>query len=210
MNEAPIVTVNADFTDGPKVGLDNVRAVLPGSVITFVQESKHIKLRDRLPRMLGVSQGHEPDTANSSLLWDHSRVEVLDKSVSLAVDPQQGDEMLPRFLRRIDCKVDDALLLSAIVCHRPPPRYKHLWPAFDEALDVEVRYAPFPVVVGLDTNSLNPAALARSIGLKWAGRGIDGFMYSPKLRVVRPRRLMRTRSDHRAVMATLEVPNHDR
>lgn len=210
MNEAPIVTVNADFTDGPKVGLENVQRILPGSVITFVQESKYIRFRDRLTHMIGVSQGDKPDTANSSLLWDRSRVDVLDRSMSLAVDPLPGDEILPRFLRRIDCRIDDALLVSAIVGHRPPARYSHLWPAFDEALDVEIQYAPFPAIVGLDTNSLNPAALARSLRMKWAGRGIDGFMYSPKLRVVRPRRLFRTRSDHRAVMATLEVPTHDR
>lgn len=206
MNQAPIVTVNADFTDGPKVGLENVRAVLPGSVITFVQESKYINFRDRLTHMLGVSQGRERDTANSSLLWDSHRVEVLNRDVTLACDPRPGDDMLARFLRRIDCRIDNELLVSAIVGHRPPGRFKHLWAEFDQAVDAEVRWAPYPVIVGMDTNSLNPAALARSFGLKWSGRGIDGFMYSPKLRLSRARRLKRTRSDHRAVMSTLEIP----
>lgn len=205
-NEAPIVTVNADFTDGPERGLDNVQRVMPGSVITFVQESKRISFRENLTRLIGVRQGDAPDKANSTLLWDRSRVRMVDFNQSLAVDAHRGVEMLPRWLKRLDCRVDDALPVSAIVGHRPPPRYKHLWPEFDDALEAEIYWAPFPVIVGLDTNSHAPAALARRFGLRWAGRGIDGFMYSPKLRVVRPRRLMRTHSDHRAVMATLEVP----
>lgn len=202
---APIVTVNADFTDGAKVGLENVRANLPGSVITFVQESKRIRLREKLPHLLGVRQGTEPDKANSSLIWDKSRVHLIDHTQTLAVDAHPGVEMLPRWLKRIDCRIDDRLLVSAIVGHRPPPRYRWLWPEFDQAVAAEIQFAPFPTIVGLDTNSHTPAMLARSLGLRWSGRGIDGFMYDRRLHVSRARRMKATRSDHRAVLAFLET-----
>lgn len=206
MNVAPIVTVNADFTDGPRTGLENVQHVLPGSVLTFVQEGKRVQFRDRLSWLLGVSQGHQDDARrNSAILWDRSRVDVLHTNVSLAVEPRSGDEILARFLRRLDCEVDGSLKASAIVGHRPPRYLKHLWPEFDEALEREVEYAPYPVIVGIDTNDLTPARLARSMGLRWSGRGIDGFMYSPELHVSRARSMKPTQSDHRAVLAFLET-----
>lgn len=206
MNQAPIVSVNVDFTDGPVRGLGNLQAVLPGSVLTFVQEGKRLQLRDRLTSLVGVSQGRGSDARrNSAILWDRSRVDVLHANVALAAEPQPGDDMLVRFLRRIDCEVDGRLKVSGIVGHRPPRYLRHLWPEFDEALDREVRYAPYPVLVGIDTNDLTPARLARSMGLRWSGQGIDGFMYSPELNVSRARSMKPTHSDHRAVLAFLET-----
>ena len=66
---APVVSVNADYTDGPW-SLLNVTAVMPGSVFTFVQEGKRIQFREHLSQLVGVKQGKREDRAGSAVLYD--------------------------------------------------------------------------------------------------------------------------------------------
>lgn len=202
---APLVTVNADFTDGPHGSLDNVLAVLPGAVIAFVQEAKRIRFRDRLTRLFGVRQGRTEAKAGSALLWDRSRCKVIRAGQVLAARPEPGDALLPRWLAWADLRIDGSLEIRAIAGHRPLKSTGDQL-EFDIALEQLIDSSFLPCIVGLDTNSPNPAALAGSMGLLWRGFGIDGFMYDRGLSLSRALPLRRTRSDHRAVMSQLDVP----
>lgn len=208
-SEAPLVTVNADYTDGPRGSLDNVRVVLPGAVIAFVQEAKRFQLREHLTRLLGVRQGRTEAKAGSALVWDRSRCRLLRGGQVLAARPEPGDELLPRWLQWADLQIDGTLLVKAIAGHRPLKSTGDQ-PEFDEALGTLVDSSTFPVIAGLDANTYNPHALAEDLGLEWRGKGIDGFMYDESLRLGPARRLRPTNSDHRAVMSVLHVPTSRR
>lgn len=206
-NDAPIVTVNADFTDGPEGGFDNIAAIIPGAVITFGQEGKRVRLRDRLTQLIGVQQGDSDAKAGAFLLWDKHRCKVLDRGFKLGVRPGPGEQMLPRFLSWADLQIDGALSVRAIAAHRPPHRYRDLWPAFDLELDELVDRSRLPSIVGIDTNTEHPRAFADRLDLLWTGHKIDGFAYDPSLELSPARPLKSTRSDHRAVLSVLTVPD---
>lgn len=91
-----------------------------------------------------------------------------------------------------------------LAIHRPPLRYKFLWPAFDAAVAARVhlwRRKGWEVLIGLDANSHNPQPLRRLTGLAWHHVGIDGLLSSPGLEIHNVRTLPKGTSDHHPVLA---------
>ena len=159
-------------------------------------------------RRFGVHQAARDDKAGSAVVWKKGEVKVTDRGYRLGVTPQ-GAAMLKRFMSWTDMTVDGAKV-RMISVHRPPLRFKRLWPDFDRNLAAFIKQSDVPVVVGMDANQRNPRALARMTGLRWhAPKGsIDGFLASRSVRFERTWRADKGSSDHHPVLAriTLKKP----
>ncbi|MFN7133234.1 MAG: endonuclease/exonuclease/phosphatase family protein [Myxococcales bacterium] len=191
-----VATVNDDFTDR-KTNLPKVKAS-----VMLVQEAKNTNVRRAMSDKWGVHQNVKADDkAGTAVVWDRKKVDAKERGYTLAVKPN-GAKMLNRWVNWTDVVVDGVKVRMMSV-HRPPPRYKHLWPRFDAQLAAFVRSYKGPIVVGLDANQRDPRGLERATGLKWhAPKGsIDGFLASPGIEVDRIRRLPKGTSDHHPVVA---------
>lgn len=195
-----IATVNDDFNT-PRSNVRHVKAD-----VIMVQEAKNENLHKLAKDHYGVHQNvKREDQAGSGLLWD-KRVGTAKRSgYALGVTPH-GAGMLTRWINYTDLKVGDAKVRMVSV-HRPPARFKRLWPMFDRQLASFVRHSKLPVVIGLDANERNPQGLAKKCGLHWsAPKGsIDGFLVSPGISVEKVWRLPKGTSDHHPVVAKITV-----
>lgn len=196
-----IATVNDDFTDHKT----NVHRVHAGVVL--MQETKNTNLRKELnANRFGVHQGRAEDKAGASVVWrKQDRLKVTGRGYALGVNPQ-GAQMLRRWINYTDMNVNGAKV-RMISVHRPPQRFKRLWPDFDRHLAAFIKSSKLPVVVGMDANQKNPQALARLTGLRWhapAG-SIDGFLASRSVHFERMKRLPKGSSDHHPVLARITL-----
>lgn len=196
-----IATVNDDFTDR-KTNLKRVKAG-----VVLVQEAKNTRIRDVLRdrTQFGVHQARREDRAGSAVVWNKDRVQGGRRGYALGVTPQ-GAAMLTRWMSWTDVNVDGAKV-RMISVHRPPARFKRLWPDFDRNLAAFIKRSPLPVVVGMDANQRNPRALAHRTGLRWhAPEGsIDGFLASRGIRFERTWRAPKGSSDHHPVLARITL-----
>lgn len=203
-----LVTVNVDFTDGAHVGLDNFVRVYPGAALGFVQEAKHIDLRDELTGLLGVQQGESSAAAGSALVWDKTRLHRHKRGQELGARAVKGATQ-DRLLQWVDLEYLylPGVMFRAVGGHRPPRYAGHAArKEFDGNAARLIARSPYPVIFGLDANELRPRQwAARTLGLSWRGKGIDGFAYTPSLDLGPATRLPKTRSDHRAVTSVLSM-----
>jgi hypothetical protein len=211
------LSINDDFTDR----LTDVTHLLATQrpVVAGIQEGKATDyarlLRRDLGRRYGVRQDHRHDgAAGVAVTWNRWLARPLGRSVD---DPSRlgggwlellpaGGGLLSRGVVWQDLEVDlgglrtDRVRVAAT--HRPPQRYRHLWPAFDRRLAAFCEDAPAPVLVFMDANEEGgPVALVRRSGLRWHGVGIDGALTD--LAADEASALPRRHSDHQAVAIPL-------
>lgn len=213
-NSIKIATVNDDFTDKKS----NLRRV--NADVVLLQETKNSRLRKVRPNSdrWGVHQAKREDKAGSSVVWDKKSVKATDRGYALGVKPQ-GAKMLKRWISWTDIKVGDQTVRMMSV-HRPPARFKRLWPDFDRNLARFVKSSKVPVIIGMDANQVNPRKLAHLTGLRWhAPKGnhpvsgktpIDGFLASRGIKFENVRRLQRGTSDHHPVTAKITITDRVR
>ncbi len=195
-----VATVNDNF-NSPKSNLPHVKAD-----VLLAQEAKAVNAHKALSDEYGVHQNvHRKDQQGSAVAWDKDRVKAVKSGYAMGVAPH-GAGMLTRWINYTDVKVD-GVKVRMVSVHRPPKRFKRLWPLFDANLARFVKQSKLPIVVGLDANERHPAALARKTGLKWsAPKGsIDGFLVSEGIHVEKTWRLPKGSSDHHPVMAKLRL-----
>ena len=210
-----VITLNDDFTDA----LSDVPAILlteePFAVL--VQEGKRSRYRRILRRLLrrrrlraydggerlagyqSVQRTKTDAQAGLAIVWDARKAPLVSgPHYQVLVEPD-GAAMLPRGVLWIVVDHESWGRTVLATTHRPPWRYRHLWPAYDAALRTwaSVRQAR-RLLVGLDANTRDLVGLAARIGLSPAGKGIDGVMGRGFL-LRRPRRLRQRFSDHRPV-----------
>lgn len=203
---AVLATINIDFTDGPAREAFNLVAALPGVDVAFLQEAKDLNARKVLNDLFGVAQNRSSGArAGSVVAWDKGRGVAGTTGQTLGTVSTAGHELLPRWLTWVDLTLDGLLTFRAVAAHRPPLRFKDLWPGFDAQLRGLVEESELPVVVGIDSNTHDGPGFAANVGLEWVGEGIDGFAHDPRIVVGDVRRLKPTHSDHRPVVVTLDV-----
>lgn len=195
-----IATVNDDFTDDKT----NLRRVKAG--VVMVQEAKNTRVREALNReRFGVHQGLRDDRAGAAIAWKRESVKAGERGYSLGVEPR-GAAMLRRLISWVDVSVGGAKV-RMISVHRPPARFKRLWPEFDRNLAAFIKQTKGPVVVGMDANQRNPRALAHLTGLRWHSPqgSIDGFLASRSVHFDRMWRAPKGTSDHHPVLARISL-----
>lgn len=204
---AQLATINAEgVTSGPDRTLANTTAALPGVTIGFLQEVAPVRLRDRLSPYVGVHQdATRDDRAGVALVWDRSRVRASRRRYLLGATPN-GHRMLRRWLCVADLTIDGHFTVTAFSGHRPPQRYRDLWPEFDRAVDQLVEDARHPLIGGIDSNTRETLDLATFYGLQRRAIGIDVILASPDLHVGPAVRLPATKSDHPPVGSRLVIP----
>jgi hypothetical protein len=194
-----IATVNDDFTDRKT----NIGRVKDRADVVMMQEAKNTHVRRAVRGdSFGVHQNvRRDDQAGTALVWRRDKAQKKDSGYEMAVRPH-GRAMLNRWINYTDLNVDGTTVRMVSV-HRPPPRFKSLWPLFDANLAAFVKSSKGPVVIGLDANQRDPQHLARLTGLRWHAPpgSIDGFLVSPGVEVGKMWRLPRGSSDHNPVLA---------
>jgi hypothetical protein len=211
------LSINDDFTDR----LTDVSHLLATHrpLVAGIQEGKasdYARLFGRdLGRRYGVRQDDRHDgAAGVAVAWNR----LLASPIGVSVDEPSrvgggwvellpaGEGLLSRGVVWQDLELDldgqGSVRVRVASTHRPPPRFLHLWPAFDRHLAAFCAAAPVPVLVFMDANEEGgPAALVRRSGLLWRGVGIDGVLTDVAARsaVALPRR----HSDHHAVSIPL-------
>lgn len=196
-----VATINDDFTDG-RTNVDDVKAT-----IKLVQEAKNSKLRKAVKRdEFGVHQVMKgPDTRGSAVVWNKDRVKSTDRGLSLGVHPH-GRQMETRWITWSDVTIDGVKVRVASA-HRPPARFKALWPAFDANLAKFVKNSKLPLIIGMDSNTHDHRGLEKATQLNWVGpKGdIDGFLVSPGIKVDHVREGPKRDSDHNPIIARFTV-----
>lgn len=196
-----VATINDDFGTR-RSNLPRVRAD-----VMLVQEAKNENVRRLLRgRGVGVHQNtRRQDQQGTAVVWSRKVARAVDGGYAMGVRPH-GRAMLNRWINWEDVVIDGTKVRMVSV-HRPPARFKALWPLFDRNLARFVRHSRVPMVIGMDANQVNPHALAKGTGLRWhapAG-SIDGFLVSPGIKVEDLRRLPRATSDHHPVIARFTI-----
>ncbi|MFO0599547.1 MAG: hypothetical protein U0228_29850 [Myxococcaceae bacterium] len=195
-----IATVNDDFAT-PKTNAKQVHAG-----VVLMQEAKNVDLRRTLGDRFGVHQAKREDKAGAATFWrKQDRLKVMKRGYALGVEPH-GAKMLARWINYTDMNVNGAKV-RMISVHRPPLRFRRLWPEFDRNLAAFIKSSKLPVVVGMDANQRNPQQLARLTGLRWhAPKGsIDGFLASRSVHFERMKELPKGSSDHHPVLARITL-----
>jgi len=196
-----VETMNDDFVS-PKSNLPKAKAS-----VVLVQEAKNEVVRNRVPDGYGVHQNtHRKDQAGTAVTWKRKDVHADASGYALGVS-HGHEKMLDRWINWTDVTVD-GVKVRMISVHRPPLRFKNLWPAFDRNVAAFVKHTKLPVVIGMDSNEHGgPDALARATGLRWVGPkgSIDGFLVSPGVSVEKVWRLPKGTSDHQPVVARIHV-----
>lgn len=213
MNYAVLATINAQgVTDSRMQTLRNVRDALPGVALAGLQEVKNLRgdwsLRERLSRRtIGVAQVTRTEaTSGVALVWDKSRVRPVPGSRRIVLGASAvGHHMLNRHLLAADFRIDRAITITGIVGHRPPARYRDLWPEYDAALAHLLADVEHPAVLFTDNNSVAvPHALAS--GYEVQRSGIDFIAVGDDLTVLGDAFLLpKTGSDHRPVALKVRV-----
>ena len=217
------VQLNADFTDR-RTDLPYVierrgnkrRRLAERPWVVFGQETVREDWSRLAPAGWATAQDMSTEaTRGVAVTWDTAHVEAVgDWRCVLLLPERPGVIMRGRWIIAQDVRIGGQVVTLAST-HRPPERYAHLWPEFDRALAAWVRRQQHPVILGIDTNvpglrALKPGRrrrLARSLGMRQAGYGIDAVMVTPPLRVKPVRWLPKRTSDHRGVEVQVTIPS---
>lgn len=183
--------------------------------VLAIQEAKRVDVDQLLPAHWRAGQNTDtPAKAGSVVAWNRHRARSTSGGLQVAAEPGRA-QMLTRNIRwqvlRIDGVMSRVVVASA---HRPPARYRFLWPIFDARVRRFIRRqhnAGRIVLLGMDTNQplgQDPGRLSRRLGMRWLGpeAGIIGWAVSetaPVTADVTVRRL--SFSDHPAVLIRLLV-----
>ncbi|GMU60458.1 MAG: hypothetical protein AMXMBFR34_22210 [Myxococcaceae bacterium] len=198
-----VATINDDFGTPRRSNFSWVNAD-----VMLGQETKFTPLR-RLKdeTAFGVHQNFKNRAkAGSSIVWKKGdRIKAKDRGYVLGVR-SRGAKMLSRYINWTDLKVDGRDIRMVSV-HRPPWRFRRLWPQFDRALAHFVKSRKAPIIVGLDANQHHPRRLARVTGLRWhaVGGSIDGFLASRDVKFDTIRKLKKGSSNHHPVLARVHL-----
>lgn len=185
-------TINVDWGKSNVAETKDFTAIKEQADIILVQEAKHLNVRSALGRGW---QGHQNITNRAkqgvAVAWKLARGikrhhAVPDKKhhgrfarswgYVLGVLPN-GHKIMARYINYRDLEVNGTTI-RFIATHRPPKRFKVLWPLFDRALARFVKASPHPVIIGMDSNTTDHKSFQRLSGLIWLGIGIDGFYLS--------------------------------
>lgn len=214
------LTVNDDFTDRttdlPAL-LENRRPAFGGAQETK-RENVDRKVRLELGQHYGIRQDRHTDAAAGvAVFWDRLLCRPLGEAIDRPAVYGRGWLELTRgesgLLARGVVWQDLVIRLGWVsrarvrvaAAHRPPHRFRHLWPVFDRKLADWCQESPLPVAVFMDANEHGgPTELARLSGLTWRGVGIDGVLTNLKV-PGQPVALPRMHSDHRAVAIPAEL-----
>jgi hypothetical protein len=196
-----VATDNDDFNT-PRSNLRHVHAD-----VVLVQEAKNEHVRKLEPKRYGVHQNtHRKDQAGTAVAWNRDRVHATKSGYRMGVE-NHGRAMLNRWINFTDVTIDGQKVRMVSV-HRPPARFKGLWPEFDRHLAAFVKSSKLPTIVGMDANQANPQHLAKLTGLRWVApdrHSIDGFLVSDTVHVEHVRRLAKNSSDHHPVQARFHL-----
>ena len=199
-----IITLNDDFTDATSDAGHLMRNGRPFAVLT--QESKRGPLDRQAPSSYGVAQVlGAPATAGVAVAYDLTRATQVSATRHRVLCRPHGAQMLARGITWIQVLTDAGPLILASA-HRPPERYRHLWAEFDHNLAEWVAERDHPIILGMDANTRARGPLARRLGMRQAGRGVDAVFVTDPLRVGHARRLRRRTSDHHPVAVTVVTP----
>lgn len=203
-----VLTTNVDWALRPARVKADLAQLTQQSDVLLVQEAKNVRLTRLVDTaQWGVIQNvSSKDRAGSAILYRKSRARVLQHGQTVGVRPH-GVKMLTRWITWADLRVDGQYAFRAVSAHRPPARYKGLWPLFDANVRTFVARSPRPVILGADWNApahSDPAGLSR-LGLRMRGAGIDGVMIDRRLDTSAARRQVKGFSDHRAVAVTVNA-----
>lgn len=218
MTAETVVTLNDDFTDR----LSDVPAVLktvePFAIL--LQEGKRTRYRDvlrRLRRRIRRTRSTADDdlgryrqrqvqrtagTRGLAIVWDADRAPVISGPHHQVLTDAKGAKMEPRGVTWIVVLHPDWGPVILATTHRPPWRYRRLWPEYDRNLEHWLDAQTHPVILGLDANTRRLNTLAARLGMKVAGKGIDAVMVRG-FGIHSARSLLRRFSDHRPVRATV-------
>ena len=201
-----IATMNDDFATKKS----NIGRLKKRADVVMIQEGKRAHYRQRLGDSFGVMQNWKSAArAGSALTWKKDAAKAVGQGQRLGVSPH-GRGMLARYISYVDMKVDGKKVRMVSV-HRPPHRFRSLWPAFDRNLAAFVKDSKkkgLPVIIGLDANEKNPQGLARRTGLRWhapSDKSIDGFLASRDVHFIKQRALAKGTSDHHPVLAHVRI-----
>ena len=200
-----VATMNDDFGTAKS----NIGQVKKKADVVLIQEGKRANYRDRLGEKFGVTQNTTSEArAGSAITWNKDEAKGGKRGQAIGVLPH-GRAMLARYLTFTDMKID-GVKVRMVAAHRPPARFKSLWPLFDRNLAAfakKTKKEGLPMVIGMDANEKNPRRLAHLAGLRWhAPKGsIDGFLTSRDVKFEKARELRKNTSDHHPVVATFSI-----
>jgi endonuclease/exonuclease/phosphatase family metal-dependent hydrolase len=200
-----IFTYNIDWAKSNEDERASIRSVLTTADVILLQEAKHIDISSALNQAWLVHQNIKRESKQGvAVAWRNASIKRHRsarhpvKGYVLGVMPL-GVTMLPRYFNWRDLDVPGHGTIRFVSTHRPPQRYRRLWPIFDRALGRFVKRSPHPVIVGMDSNERDHSGLERLTGLAWHGVGIDGFLVSRGIRVSHLRSHPRAKSDHHPI-----------
>lgn len=210
-----VVTLNDDFTDR----LTDATALLEDGTpfAILIQEGKNTRFRRvlrRLRRRLKARANQKGDewlplgyqtvqdmtseaTRGLAIIWDSHTAPMAFHRWKVLVEPH-GAAMNARGILWVVVDHKDWGYIILATTHRPPWRYRRLWPEYDKALQEWVDAQGYPILLGMDANTRRFMRLGAYLGLLASGQGIDAVM-AKGFRLKRPRRLKRRNSDHRPV-----------
>lgn len=185
-------TYNVDFNRSNQAETTSLRSIRDQADVACVQEAKHLRVKGALGDFFRVHQNLRRESKQGvAIAWRQRKVKAKMSPATrrkfgrplggyvLGVS-NFGLKMLPRYInyRLLDFNGTTVLVIST---HRPPKRFSRLWSLFDRALIRFIKSVPFPVIVGMDSNTRTHALFARLSGMTWRGIGIDGFWISRSL-----------------------------
>lgn len=198
-----VSTVNAQgVTSSAPIVLRNVQTTLPGIALAGLQEVAPLRgphtLRKSLPgRLVGVHHNtRTPALAGSAVVWDKTRVSVIDRGVELLATPEAGDDLRKRYGHWVMARVDQSNPFLFMAAHRPlnstgdQPEFDANLARFLEGYRALVT----PWIVAMDANARELPRL-RSLG-RWRHAGIDGFLVDRRIVTGAVFKLPNTPSDH--------------
>lgn len=205
-----VITVNDDFTDE----LTDLRylARTRKPLAMAGQEVKETDVRALLDDGWGVRQRLTDDsTRGVCVVWNRDLARAIGRTKNRPstigdgylplVKPGPRDGMLTRGVVWQDVEVLTGERFRIASAHRPPARFRHLWPAFDDNLEAFLQASPLPVVLGTDNNQVGGPDVDPDY--KWRGIRIDGFVTDAAIPSVYE--LAYRSSDHRPVSGALSL-----
>lgn len=218
-----VVTCNDDFTDlatsVPR--LTGIAGILPKRarkrlekrkrrpLAVLCQETKNTNLRKELPPEFGVTQYMGSSaSAGVAVVWDTEQAHALEGEGHHGWTPlctPHGVEMETRGVVWQDVEIGEkgsGRIVRLASAHRPPQRYSQLWSIFDRALRAWAADSPYPILLGMDTNTSNLKGYLRITRFRFLrGFKIDAVLSKgPGLRPVGPAKPLRKgKSDHNPI-----------
>ncbi|MBK7863765.1 MAG: hypothetical protein IPJ65_35205 [Archangiaceae bacterium] len=200
-----VATVNDDFVHPKTSNLPGIDAD-----IVLAQETKWENAAARLGKKYNTHQNTtRVDKSGTTVAFkDEDRFKGKGSGYELGVTAH-GRKMETRWINYTDVEVDGVKVRMASV-HRPPLRFKALWPEFDRHLAQfakETRQEGLPLIIGMDSNTHQPHVMEKLTGLTWRSvpGSIDGFLVSKEVRVDHLHRLAKNTSDHNPVVGKFHV-----